>query len=806
MALTLTPTGTPGARVLDSMFGANMLAHINTINPGLDQTLDTFGISTIRWPGGSVTENHFDPKNPDVPLPNSRNTDEKSMFKDTVMTFTDTMQWAAKNGTPISLVIPTRHLLTTDGRIDPVGLADMRVFLTHALSKGGAYADATIASIEVGNEYWGTQMTAAQYGAVANTLVGLITQVVGATKPDTKPLILVQKGAAYGVDNREGGQYAHLSWGDKIRQANADIIAELSPQSRAAIDGVISHYYHIDRDADMSHNTSGAWANRLVQSIWSGAGITDSLHFTEWNVRMSDGVKAGEPLFAGAGILIEQFEIMMRMNPGAAYIWPVNQRTNSDLAGPTNTDPGKLSVNGAAFKVLSDNVRGLAFQELNVESSDRFETSLYTGAASAVVFISESAGRTLHESLNLSGVLPPKPHGASLNVTIQTITRDPSMDAFVGKEQGAIINTPFSGPVPNLAHLSDITLALNPYEVAVIRMDWVLPTPMRDTTKPIVYGTDGNDIILAGLPHQTIHGGNGDDRIHGGGGNNLLRGNNGHDVLHGGAGNDTLWGGADHDTLNGDIGQDLLYGEDGHDRLLGGNDADRLLGGAGNDTLHGEQGNDTLFGEDGNDVLQGGGGNNSLNGGAGNDSLFGGDGRDVLMGGGGHDVVWGGAHNDTLDGGAGNDRLWGESGNDRLNGGDGNDTLFGGSGVDILLGGAGDDHLIGGGTLNTLYGGTGNDTFYFGRGAHPQAAYSTSDAYGGAGRDFFVFGGSTGRTSIHDFQNGMDKIRFMDSHINSLDDLTIKAYKTHVDIVFDGGTIRLHDTPLHHIDASDFLF
>jgi len=857
--LTLTPTGTPGARVSDAMFGANTLAHINTINEGLDRTIGTFGISTIRWPGGSVSENHFDPKNPDVPLPVSRDPDEKSVFKDTVMTFTDTMQWAAANKTGISLVIPTRHLLTDKGTIDPQGVADMRAFLTDVLAKGGKYADAAIASIEIGNEYWGTQLTAAQYGAIANTLVGVIDAVITATKPAVTPQILVQQGTAYGVDNLAGGQYAHLSWGDKIRQANADIIAQLSPESKAKIDGAISHFYYVDRDANMGHHTSDPWSERMVQDMWRKAGLADSVHFTEWNVRMRDGIAAGEPNFAAGGILIEQFEIMMRMNPGAAYIWPVNQSTNNDLAGPTNSDPGKLSINGAAFKLLSDHTRGMAYQEMNVEADARFESSLYTSPTAAVVFISESAGKTLADTLDLRALLPAKPPGTRLVVTIEEITRDESMDPFVGKGSGARITKVFEG---STGHLGAIPLHLSPYEIAAIRIEWVAPPAIRDTKAALVTGTAREDVLIAGHLHQHLQGGGGDDLIRGAHGHNSLRGNAGHDSITGEGGNDSLFGDDGHDTLDGGVGNDTLYGGTGNDSLVGGAGEDRLYGeigndlvwgdaggdnlygGAGHDMLYGGQHTDRLFGDEGNDTLWGGTHNDSLYGGVGNDSLNGedgndqiwgeagndllrgGTGHDALYGGDGNDRLWGGAHNDTLYGGTGNDQLWGDDGTDRLYGDTGNDVLYGGAGNDVLTGGgdhdrlfgqagndvlygdAGNDILVGGGNTNTLYGGAGNDTFYFGHTSHAEGRAATSYVRGGTGKDLFVFSGTSGWTGIQDFENGIDKIRFSDPSVKSMADLDISAHGggKNTLITYDGGTLRLDGTPMAHIDATDFQF
>ncbi|MCX9079804.1 MAG: PKD domain-containing protein [Candidatus Methanoperedens sp.] len=80
-----------------------------------------------------------------------------------------------------------------------------------------------------------------------------------------------------------------------------------------------------------------------------------------------------------------------------------------------------------------------------------------------------------------------------------------------------------------------------------------------------LYGTDGNDLIIAGSGHNEIYAGGGDDCILAGGG---------HDIVYGGAGNDVIFG---------EDGSDDLYGEDGEDVLISGPSSDAFYGGAGFD-------------------------------------------------------------------------------------------------------------------------------------------------------------------------------------------------------------------------------
>ncbi|MBZ0310103.1 MAG: PKD domain-containing protein, partial [Anaerolineae bacterium] len=80
-----------------------------------------------------------------------------------------------------------------------------------------------------------------------------------------------------------------------------------------------------------------------------------------------------------------------------------------------------------------------------------------------------------------------------------------------------------------------------------------------------LYGTEGNDLIIAGSGHNEIYAGGGDDCIVAG---------DGHDIVYAGAGNDVLIG---------DNGSDDLYGEDGDDVLLASTSSDAFYGGNGYD-------------------------------------------------------------------------------------------------------------------------------------------------------------------------------------------------------------------------------
>ncbi|MGQ3279247.1 MULTISPECIES: calcium-binding protein [Hyphomicrobiales] len=290
--------------------------------------------------------------------------------------------------------------------------------------------------------------------------------------------------------------------------------------------------------------------------------------------------------------------------------------------------------------------------------------------------------------------------------------------------------------------------------------------------------------------------------------------------------------------------------------LKGKSTADDIYGNGGNDKLFGYGGDDDLNGSAGNDWLQGGTGNDELTGGAGRDSFVFSSGRDEIddfstrddkividtkLGitsfadlmktaktvDGGEDVRFdfGNGHTLTLedtklsslkashfsfqsvnatepkDPLSGNDTLHGNSKANTIFGGAGNDKIFGGNGHDELDGGTGNDILSGGAGNDDLEGGTGNDRLFGGPG--------NDELEGGAGRDTFVF--RAGKTEIEDFKTGYDSIEIAKSlGVSNFADLTDIARTADggEDLVFDFGKseLRLEDTKLSDLSASDFLF
>lgn len=742
MSLLIIPATLIATAVPPDMFGGNSLFHLDDINPQFTQNVAAFNLSHIRWPGGSITENWFDPATPDVPLMVPRR-DTMNLSHDSVLTFTEIMNFSKSTGRPVDIVVPTIHILKTNSAgiqfIDEKAVADIQEFVRQALLPGGKYPDARVASIEIGNEYW-SAMTAKEYGRVANVLVKAVDRGIKASGSSYRPKILVQIGDAWGPDFDAGGEYhgKGLSWGQILDQANKDIVAQIDAASKKLISGTVDHFYTSHKGGVGLVDSDGGWAIKKRREAWEKAGIKADTHLTEWNVKM-DGLKQSDhPVFAMGGGLVETFEIALRGGAKSAHIWPVNQSTPNDLAGRADGGPGHLSSGGATFKLLSDNVRGLSPQNLTTESDRSVEKSLYRDALTSVLFLTP-VRQGINTKVDLSAITPPRPGGEMfLKVTQQRVTRDETQDAFVGKGAGAKI---VLDKEDNGQSISAWPVIAGPYETVMIKVQWLTP-PVLAAAAPNFNGTQGPDKIVGNDSSQTIRALGGNDVVHA---------NGGHDVVYGGEGDD------------------------------------KIYAGIGNDTVHGEGGNDYIESGNGNDVITGGNGN---------------------------DVLHGQNHNDHLDGGHDNDKLYG---------GAMNDTLLGGTGNDLLHGGAGNDHLVAGHGNDILYGEGDNDVLYFGNASYGSqrdiGGAGEDQATGGAGADVFVFGGTSGWTGILDFEDNVDKIRFVQPGVHSIKDLKLtnvrdsagrKAVRIDYKDAVGGGTIRVSakgkDLTTAQITATDFIF
>ncbi|WP_162245650.1 peroxidase family protein [Brevundimonas sp. Root1279] len=182
----------------------------------------------------------------------------------------------------------------------------------------------------------------------------------------------------------------------------------------------------------------------------------------------------------------------------------------------------------------------------------------------------------------------------------------------------------------------------------------------------VLGGTNGADIMIAGIGDDTIHGDGGADNLSGGFGNDIINGGDGDDIITDAGGDDNIKGGNGHDAIHGGPGLDLVLAGAGNDfAVLGTDDIGEVFGGEGNDYIHASPGAERILGNEGDDWMEGG----AFSGAPGDnfDEIFARDqirGNDVFIGTGGFDEFIGEGGDDIFVGSLGRNKSAGMSGFD----------------------------------------------------------------------------------------------------------------------------------------------
>ena len=180
----------------------------------------------------------------------------------------------------------------------------------------------------------------------------------------------------------------------------------------------------------------------------------------------------------------------------------------------------------------------------------------------------------------------------------------------------------------------------------------------------VLGGTEGNDIMIAGIGDDTVYGDGGNDRIEGGDGNDSIMGGKGDDIITDRGGDDVIKGDEGNDVIQGGNGLNILFGGEGHDFIITGEDISMTFAGAGNDFIFGAKVNFQTTGDEGDDWIEQG----TQDGAVGDN--FDAFGRDLVKG---HDVLLGGGGFDEFVAEGGDDIMFGSDGQEKMDGASGFD-------------------------------------------------------------------------------------------------------------------------------------
>ncbi|MBV7395774.1 type I secretion protein [Mameliella sediminis] len=394
MPILPVPLASFGEAATAWLFGGNILAPRTTMTgPGsYAEAVETLGVTSLRYPGGSLTESYFDLSNPDASVVVHNETGAQSDF----MPISDIMGYAAETGRAVTIVLPTRDQISTTrfddngDRYADVDEGELRAFVRDVVS--GEYGDAPLAGFEIGNEYWGSgRMNAVEYGRVAAEMTRIIDSELQALLPlypeAAEVDILVQMGTNFGESSLDEA-YDGLSNAEIIADLNATYGLDLPPgrgidwtefnnllvmeqfdaAEMAAVDGVIAHVY--SRGADMPHTRY--FALNQIQDTWIEENPDLEIHVSEWNLRSNSDSLIGDQDYGlfQAQEMLEQVEAFMAEGVDAAQVWPLIQNTPSALGlgmdWSGSTPPGEM------FALMSANIPGMTM--LDFAPADPRET------------------------------------------------------------------------------------------------------------------------------------------------------------------------------------------------------------------------------------------------------------------------------------------------------------------------------------------------------------------------------------------------------------------------------------------------
>ncbi|MFY0312672.1 calcium-binding protein [Leisingera sp. D0M16] len=613
--------------ISSSYFGANLVTHYDTefIDPGDSHKNDVkaLGVSTLRFPGGSVTESHFDMANP--------NSATSRISPSVALTpMNEFFAAAGRIGASVSLVIPTQEGFKTDAltalkngsygsrtELAPDYIKKVLAYIDTAISYA-ALEGVTITSFELGNEFWGSgQMTAAEYGRLVGKLSVAVQKKLDAAGIDAEILVQTTSSTAtfspnagFKDDpNAKAAIFADESGTVPVFYNQSDINREFG----GAVPKGFQTYWV------QSQGNDGVQAKDIAAGIKADAGAADAIDGAVLHYYADYGLSGdanGNSVDNEKGNLFSKlngFEVLLRSESNSAAGQPVATEYLRSSRAP------ELTQHLTEWNPQKDrpDTKGLKHASMLVEMVYEMATHGVDSAQIWPLTFNSSQERALlnheGEGLSLSGevfrMMSESLVGLKAKLDFEVANKidvhgyGDAADAlrfvaFVSERSGKLsenVTLDFGNYVQGGPYFITLTELWDggaggenskaqpvlSYSNGLVASGSLVTFDINawaNTRIEITYVTRGAD---------TITGRGGNDSIIGAGGNDLLIGNDGNDTLQGGTG-------ADH--LSGNYGDDSINGGSGNDSLLGGAGQDILLGGAGNDLLSGGGGADSLLG------------------------------------------------------------------------------------------------------------------------------------------------------------------------------------------------------------------
>ena len=428
------------------LYGGNMLFHRNNIGPdgNFDELVLDLGLTSLRYPGGSIAEELFDIRNPNATV----GIDPRTGDAVPIEPLSDVAGFAAANNLTLTVVLPMRTYLSDEvddlgHRLPAVDVDGLQTFVSDLV--GGVYGNAKIAGLEIGNEYWGIgefengSMTTLEYARVASEVTRILDETLATLPGGEDVAILVQMGTNYNAADL-APDYADVPRGDALddavradydlpddvnfltaggdmnwtRVANHIIIEQLSQAGVLdQVDGVIAHVYSRYPDAESSRH----WQLDIIDTTWGVEAPGIDTWVTEWSRKASTDAfeRATDYGLKSAAELVDMIGVFGDHKVDAAYYWTPQHNTVTALAGMTKVPDGQappLTAAGEIFRMMAENIQGLSTLDMapndphtNDFTQDGIDVHVYLKPAQMTLYIVNNRDEAQGGSLDLSNYL-----------------------------------------------------------------------------------------------------------------------------------------------------------------------------------------------------------------------------------------------------------------------------------------------------------------------------------------------------------------------------------------------------------------
>lgn len=571
ITLTLPQVGFRSDPATEGLFGGNVIFTKDFLDQGgpFPWVVDALRLQSLRFPGGTVTEEQFAPGSTFVEdFFNVRNPDGFLDDGTRIVTTPAFFQFATARDLPVKYVLPTNNYLSDitdeDGHRIPSPFGLFRLLDRADRMIRGNYGEVTIETFLIGNEFWylDARQTAVEYGRIANEVSKGLQFVFDRYRaelddPDAwiEPRIAVQAGRGWNAAE------------------NKVVIDQLDMEARASIDTVLQHFY--PRFYQHVANSFGTFDR--MDEFANAEGFGDlTFYISEWNTFM--GAQADKGLMQ-ASTLLETMRVMMDRGVDEATIWGLQYlNLNGRLATLAFDDdaPGgwisTLTAGGEIFRMMNPALVGTRVLDIDTPAhlrshllerpEDRPEDAREQAVMHAwgsedrvVLFLSSRTDVEMDFTLDVNGLIPAWHHVWLMQMGVMD---DPATAIDEGDPTSNFARpflTTESGGTLGAGGIFDLTLG--PWEI--VRLEFTIGDEgVR------MWGQDS--IVDPAADYGHVHIGSRND--------DLIAGGVGDDILRGGAGDDILIGGA---------GDDYLFGEEGDDLLVAGEGVNVLEGGPGLD-------------------------------------------------------------------------------------------------------------------------------------------------------------------------------------------------------------------------------